>query len=97
MSGCVVEQITSEFHDEYEVQGGSRDGRLLSYSLNRGEDAPGGQQLKVHTLDLHTGSTTRMPEAINNSGAFSPDGEYLVVAANVYQTPMQGVTCMGNP
>ena len=80
-AGCLVEQITSETYDEYQVQGVSRDGRLLSFSTNRGEDAEGNMLLEVYTLDLVTGTRTPLPESINNSGNFSPDGEYLVVAA----------------
>jgi len=80
-AGCLVEQITSETYDEYQVQGVSRDGRLLSYSSNRGEDAEGNMLLEVYTLDLVTGTKTLLPESINNSGNFSPDGEYVVVAA----------------
>ncbi|MBT8096226.1 MAG: PD40 domain-containing protein [Woeseia sp.] len=80
-TGCLVEQITTAAFDEYQVQGVSSDGRLLSYTSDRGEDAVGNRLLEVNVLDLVTGAKTLLPEAINNSGNFSPDGEYLVVAA----------------
>lgn len=80
-TGCVVEQITSATHDEYQVQGVSRDGRFLSLASNRGEDSEGNMLVEVYTLDLVTGARTLMPRALNNSGNFSPNGEYLVVAA----------------
>ncbi len=80
-AGCLVERITSAIYDEYQVQGVSRNGRLLSYASNRGEDADGIMLLDVYTLDLSTGEKTQLPGAVNNSGNFSPDGEYLVAAA----------------
>lgn len=80
-TGCLVEQITSANFDEYQVQGVSSDGRLLSFTSDRGKDADGNRLLEVHILDLMTGAKTLLPEAINNSGNFSPDGKYLVVAA----------------
>ena len=81
-SGCVLEQITNEPHDEYQVQGVSRDGRFLAYTLNRGDDAQGVLQRVVYILELQTGIRTALEPLINNSGAFSPDGRYLVVAAD---------------
>lgn len=81
-AGCIVEQITNEDFDQYQVQGVSRDGRYLAHTWNRGEDSQGRLQRRVYILDLHTGSKTALEEAINNSGAFSPDSRYMVVAAD---------------
>ncbi len=80
-TGCLVEQITSATYDEYQVQGVSSDGRFLSFTTDRGEDDEGNRQLEVRILDLTNGTATRLAESINNSGNFSPDGQYLVVAA----------------
>ena len=81
-TGCLVEQITSAEYDEDQVQGVSGDGRLLAYASRYGEDNDGQPMVDVHILDLETGSKTRLPDAINNAGSFSPDGQFLVVAAN---------------
>ncbi len=79
-TGCVLEQVTSEPYDEYQVQGVSRDGRYLSHTLNRGDDAQGNLRRTVFIVDLQTGARKTLDAKINNSGAFSPDGRYLVVA-----------------
>ena len=78
---CVVEQIPVTGYDEYHGHGLSRDGRLWSMSAKRGEDAEGKPIQDIFILNLVTGEQSPLPERINNTGHFSPDGEYLVVAA----------------
>lgn len=79
---CVIEQIPVPGYNDYHVQGVSNDGRFLSLAGTRGKDADGKPIKDFFLLDLITGDKSILPERINNSGHFSPDGSYLVVAAD---------------
>ncbi len=79
-SGCVIEQITSAEHDEYQVQGASPDGTLLIMAarlMGAAEDDP---DYQVHEVNLATGERTDLSHALKNSGPYSPDGRFIVVA-----------------
>lgn len=76
--GCVIEQITSADHDEYQVQGASADGKLLSLAA-RPEGMSESEAL-VYEMDLATGEMKDLSPILSNSGAFSPDGRFTVVA-----------------
>ncbi len=80
-TGCRIERITPSEFDDYQVQGVSSDGTLLSYTTNLGEDEDGNTRYETRILNLVTGDSTLLVEAINNPGAFSPDDQYLVAAA----------------
>ncbi len=79
-TGCVIEQITAAAHDEYQVQGVSGDGRLLSMAASPGGQAEDDSVYEVYELDLATGEKTDLSHILQNSGAFSPDGRFTVVA-----------------
>ena len=77
-SGCVIEQITTADHDEYQVQGASADGKLLSMAARL--EGMSDNDAKVYELELATGKKTDLSHTLSNSGAFSPDGRFNVVA-----------------
>ena len=78
--GCVIEQITTADHDEYQVQGASADGKLLAMTARR-EGAAGNDPVhQVYEMDLATGEKTNLSPALDNSGAYSPDGRFIVLA-----------------
>ena len=79
-SGCVIEQITMADHDEYQVQGASGDGKMLSMTASL-EGAPENDSVyQVYEMDLATGEKTGLSHILKNSGPFSPDGKFNVVA-----------------
>lgn len=79
-SGCVIEQITMAGHDEYQVQGASGDGKLLSMAARLEGAAENDPVYQVHEMDLATGEKTDLSHTLTNSGPYSPDGRFLVVA-----------------
>lgn len=87
-TGCVIEQITSEPFDEYQFQGVSRDGNWLSVAWSNGEDEAGNPIRGAYNVHLETGERRDLPETLNNSSSFSPDGQRLIGA----HYPESGVT-----
>ncbi len=79
-SGCVIEQITTADHDEYQVQGASVDGRLLLTAASREGPAENDSVYEVYEVDLATGKKTDLSHVLQNSGPYSPDGRFIVVA-----------------
>jgi Tol biopolymer transport system component len=78
-SGCVVEQITSSTaHNEYHVLGPSPDGKHFSMAARPVESTA--EEANVYEMDLKTGKRTNHSHVLTNSGAYSPDGRFLVVA-----------------
>ncbi len=77
-SGCVIEQITTADHDEYQVQGASADGKFLAMAARLEGAAENDAQ--VYEMDLVTGDKTDLSHTLTNSGAYSPDGKFIVVA-----------------
>lgn len=78
--GCVVEEFTDSEHPRYQVQGVSRNGKWLSYSAELTQDDDGNPIQSVYLLNLGSGEKKKLEGAISNSGAFSPDGRFLVAA-----------------
>ncbi len=78
--GCVIELITTANHDEYQVQGASADGRLLSMAARLEGATEDDPVTQVYEMDLATGEKTDLSHMLQNSGAFSPDGRFIVVA-----------------
>ena len=81
--GCKIEQLTNSVHPEYQVQGVSRDSEWLAYSEQPAQDANERQNRAVFLLDLHSGEKRKLNALVTNSGAFSPDGRFLVSAFGV--------------
>lgn len=79
-SGCVIEQITTADHDEYQVQGVSAAGHLLSMTARLEGETENDSVTQVYEMDLATGEKTELSHMLTNSGAFSPDGRFNVVA-----------------
>ncbi len=77
-SGCVIEQITAGDNDQYQVQGVSADGRLLHMAF-RQKGAPN-LDSQGYEMDLKTGKKTDLSDVFTNSGTYSPDGKFIVVA-----------------
>lgn len=77
--GCTIEQITTADHDEYQVLSASADGQWLLMGA-RLEGAGDETVHRVHELNLATGETTDLSNALQNSGPYSPDGRFIVVA-----------------
>lgn len=77
-SGCVVEQITEGEDDQYQVQGVSTDGRFLHLAA-RAKGAPN-LESQGYEMDLETGERIGFPGTFTNSGTYSPDGRFIVVA-----------------
>jgi len=78
--GCVIEQITTADHDEYHVQGASADGKLLSMTASLEGAAENDSVYQVYEMDLATGEKMELSHTLKNSGPFSPDGKFNVVA-----------------
>lgn len=79
-SGCVIERLTSAEYDEYQVSGASWDGSLLALATRMEGPSEEEPIERVYELDLETGQMTQMPPFLTNSGAYSPDGRFQVVA-----------------
>lgn len=79
-SGCLIEQLTAGDDDEYQVQGASGDGRWLAMTARRAGATQGDTLHQVSELDLTTGTKTDLSPALTNSGPYSPDGRYIVLA-----------------
>jgi len=77
-SGCVIEQITAGDSDQYQVQGVSTDGRSLLMAF-RQKGAPN-LDSQGYEMDLATGEKTDLSSIFTNSGTYSPDGKFIVVA-----------------
>ncbi len=77
-SGCVIEQITAGDNDQYQVQGVSTDGTSLLMAF-RQKGAPN-LDSQGYEMDLGTGERTDLSEIFTNSGTYSPDGKFIVVA-----------------
>lgn len=77
-SGCVIEQITAGDNDQYQVQGVSGDGRSLLMAF-RQKGAPN-LDSQGYEMDLETGEKTDLSDIFTNSGTYSPDGKFIVVA-----------------
>ncbi len=78
--GCVIEQITTADHDEYQVKSASADGKLLAMAARQEGAAENDSLTQVHEMDLATGEKTDLSHALTNSGPYSPDGRFIVVA-----------------
>jgi Tol biopolymer transport system component len=78
--GCAVESLTRSEHAKFQVQGVSWDGAWLSYTEERGQDDDGKPIRVIYLLDLQSGEKQSLQDSVTNSGAFSPDGRYLVSA-----------------
>ncbi len=77
-SGCVIEQITAGDNDQYQVQGVSTDGSLLLMAFRqKGEP---NLESRGYEMDLATGEKTDLSSIFTNSGTYSPDGKFIVVA-----------------
>jgi len=77
-TGCVIEQITTANYDEYQVKSASGDGKLLLMA-GRLEGAAE-NDAQVYEMDLVTGDKTDLSHTFSNSGPYSPDGKFIVVA-----------------
>ena len=77
-SGCVIEQITAGDNDQYQVQGVSTDGRSLLMAA-RQKGAPN-LDSQGYEMNLRTGEKTDLSSIFTNSGTYSPDGKFIVVA-----------------
>lgn len=78
--GCAIEQITSAGHDEYQVQGASRDGTLLAMTARKEAENEGEATLRLYEMNLKTGEKTALPKFLTNSGPFSSDNKFNVLA-----------------
>ncbi|MBT8102521.1 MAG: PD40 domain-containing protein [Gammaproteobacteria bacterium] len=78
--GCVIEQVTTGDHDEYQVQGASVDGKFLVIAANLGGAAEEDSVYEVHEVELATGERTDLSHALTNSGPYSPDNRFIVLA-----------------
>ncbi len=87
-SGCIIEQITAADRDEHQVMGPSADGKLLAIASRKKGAAENDAVYTVHEVDLATGETKPLSRALTNSGPYSPDGRFIVVA----QTTENGKT-----
>ncbi|MDJ0749413.1 MAG: hypothetical protein QNJ11_08000 [Woeseiaceae bacterium] len=77
-SGCVIEQVTAGDSDQYQVQGVSTDGKSLLMAV-REKGAPN-LDSRGYEMDLATGEKTDLSAIFTNSGTYSPDGQFIVVA-----------------
>lgn len=77
--GCVIEQITTADHDEYQVQGVSADGKLLAMTARLEGTGEDDSTTYVYEMDLATGERTHLP-LLTNSGRYSADGRFIVLA-----------------
>ena len=76
--GCVIEQITAGENEQYQVQGVSPDGRSLLLAFRK-KGAPN-LDSQGYEMDLGTGERTDLSDKFTNSGTYSPDGKFIVVA-----------------
>ncbi len=79
-SGCRIERITVAEHEQYQVQGASASGELLLMTTRRAGAEEDDQVLQVSEMDLSTGAQRELPTTLTNSGPYSPDGRYNVIA-----------------
>ena len=79
-TGCAIEQITTADYDEYQVQGASGDGKMLSMTASLEGAAENDSVYQVYEMDLATGEKTDLSHALKNSGPFWSDGRFIVVA-----------------
>ena len=77
---CLIERITNEAYDEFQVRGVSHDGQWLSVGWTNGEDADGNPIRGSYRLNLVTGQKRELGEPINNVSSPSRDGLWLVGA-----------------
>lgn len=77
-SGCVIEQLTAGDNDQYQVQGVSADGKLLHMAFR--QKGAANLDSQGYEMDLRTGKKTDLSDIFSNSGTYSPDGKYIVVA-----------------
>lgn len=78
--GCTVDRLNDSEHPKFQVRGVSWDGEWLSYTEERGVNDDGTPIRTVYLLDLGTGEREKLEDTVTNSGAFSPDGRFLVSA-----------------
>lgn len=81
--GCTVEELIGSDDARFHVQGVSWDGKWLSYTEEYGQDEDGVPIRTIFLLNLESGEKEAMKDIITNSGAFSPDGQFLVSAFEV--------------
>ena len=79
-SGCVIEQITTADHDEYQVKSASADGRFLAMAARLEGAAENESETQVYEMNLATGEKTALSHTLTNSGPYSPDGRFIVLA-----------------
>jgi Tol biopolymer transport system component len=79
-SGCVIEQITTGAHDEYQVKSASADGKFLAMAARLEGTLEDDTVYQVHEMDLATGEKTDLSHTLTNSGPYSPDGRFIVLA-----------------
>ncbi len=77
-SGCVIEQITEGDGDQYQVQGVSTDGSSLLMAAR--QKGAANLDSQGYEMDLETGEKTDLSGIFTNSGTYSPDGKFIVVA-----------------
>ena len=82
-TGCVVEALNGSDDARFHVQGVSRDGKWLSFTEEYGQDENNRPIRTIFLLNLESGEKTALDKTISNSGAFSPDGKYMVAAFEV--------------
>lgn len=80
---CTVEQLIGTDDARFQVQGVSTDGVWLSYTEEYGKTDDGTPIRTIFLLNLVTGEKVELIDTITNSGAFSPDGRFLVSAFEV--------------
>ena len=78
--GCVIERITTADHDEWQVQGASADGRWLAMAGRLEAEDGSGSVVRVFEMDLATGEKTDLSHVLQNSGPYSPDNRFIVLA-----------------
>ena len=78
--GCLIEQLTTADYDEYQVQGASPDGKWLVMASSRDGPAENDTIYEAYEIDLVTGERTDLSHVLQNSGPYSPDGNFIVTA-----------------
>ncbi len=78
--GCVIEELKGSDDARFHVQGASWDGKWLAHTEEYGHDENERPIRTIFLLNLETGERTAFNDAVTNSGAFSPDGRYMVSA-----------------
>lgn len=79
-SGCVIEQITAADYDEFQVWSVSADSSLLAIAARIEGDDETSTVYEVHEVELATGKKMQLSMELTNSGAYSPDGRFIVLA-----------------